>query len=572
MSENKSENTSTQATPLMDAITETPLPLLLNGSQGVIFGSLVLLLLVLSFLLSKSSKKGKLAKGRFGGSAEKARAKRFALKQLRAREKNAVSVWIGTPTQNPLSRSQPIYLPDAQRGMAVLGAPGTGKTVSVIDQVTLSVLEQGFPLILWDFKYPTQTSRLAPYAAKCGYDVRVFAPGFPESECCNPLDFLSDETDSLMARQLAEVMNANFKKIGHATEDGFFGPAGDQVTEGILMLSKGSSYPDLIMAQALVSRTNLAKQLLAKKDQLNPWIVASFGQLIASADSEKTVSSILATAANNLTRFMKPELVPAFVGKSTIPTRLEGKQLLILGIDREKRDVLAPLIATILHLLINKNVMGRKEPLFLIADEVPTLYLPSLHHWLNENREDGLCTVLGFQNIVQMEKIYGKELSRAIVGGCGTKIIFNPQDPETAKMFSDYLGGKEVTFKQKSKGRSGGKTSTNLAEHTQTRPLFEASEFLQLPTGRCIMLNPHFSKGKDAYIPLLESIKLTNDYQTIITWSRQCWPKLRDRLKQRSPKKGITERELKARYDEAQKMFPEPQKEDEPDSFLRHFG
>ena len=64
---------------------------------------------------------------------------------------------------------------------------------------------------------------------------------------------------------------------------------------------------------------------------------------------------------------MKPELVPAFTGSSTIPTRLQGKKLLILGIDREKRDVLAPLIATVLHLLVNKNVANREDPLFLLV-------------------------------------------------------------------------------------------------------------------------------------------------------------------------------------------------------------
>jgi type IV secretory pathway TraG/TraD family ATPase VirD4 len=131
-------------------------------------------------------KKGKLAKGYFGARWEKAAAKRVALKQMQGRKKNAVSVWVGTPTQNPLGK-QPLYLPDAQRGMAILGAPGTGKTVSVIDQVVISVIEQGFPAILWDFKYPSQTSRLAAYAVKNGYQLHIFAPGYPESEVCNPL-------------------------------------------------------------------------------------------------------------------------------------------------------------------------------------------------------------------------------------------------------------------------------------------------------------------------------------------------------------------------------------------------
>ncbi len=530
----------------------------IDPDQGTVLGFLalgILLLVIVQYFGGDG--KTKLAHSRFGGKAEKGKAKQKALEQLKKREKNAVSVWVGRPQPNPYAKQKPIYLPDAQRGMAVIGAPGTGKTVSIIDQVALSVFEQGFPAIVWDFKYPTQTSRLAPYAAKCGYDVKIFAPGFPESERCNPLDFLTDERDSLMARQLAEVMNANFKKIGHATEDGFFGPAGDQVTEGILMLAKGTKYPDLMMAQALVSRTDLAKQLIEKRTELDPWILASFGQLLASAKSEKTVSSILATAANNLTRFMKPELVPAFTGSSTIPTCLQGKKLLILGIDREKRDVLAPLIATVLHLLVNKNVANREDPLFLLADEIPTLYLPSLHHWLNENREDGLCTLLGFQNIAQMDKIYGKELSRAIVSACGTKVIFNPQDQETAKIFSEYLGEKEVKYKHKNKGRSGGKANHSTSIQIQTRPLMEASEFLSLPTGRCVMLNPHFRKGKNAYIPLLESINLHKDYKEIINWSKSCWGGIKQKMIERSPPKSISSEDLEDRRKEAELIFPE---------------
>ncbi|MCV3212396.1 hypothetical protein OGM63_02425 [Plectonema radiosum NIES-515] len=32
---------------------------------------------------------------------------------------------------------------------------------------------------------------------KRGYTVRIFAPGFPESETCNPLDLLRDEEDAI---------------------------------------------------------------------------------------------------------------------------------------------------------------------------------------------------------------------------------------------------------------------------------------------------------------------------------------------------------------------------------------
>jgi type IV secretory pathway TraG/TraD family ATPase VirD4 len=123
--------------------------------------------------------------------------------------------------------------PDAQRGIAVCGGPGSGKTFSVIDPAVRSAINQGFPIILYDFKYPSQTSRIAGYAAENGYNVRVFAPGYPESDVCNPLDFLKEDTDSLMARQMAEVLNKNFSTGGaNKSEDPFFTQAGDQLTEG----------------------------------------------------------------------------------------------------------------------------------------------------------------------------------------------------------------------------------------------------------------------------------------------------------------------------------------------------
>ena len=259
---------------------------------------------------------------------------------------------------------------------------------------------------------------------------------------------------------------------------------------------------------------------------------------------------------------MKVELLSAFCGETTLPMDLQGKQLLVLGLDREKREVLAPLIAAILHLIVNRNVSRKRlDPLFLVADEVPTLYLPALHNWLNENREDGLCTILGFQNMVQMEKIYGKDLAKAIIGGCATKIIFNPQDHDSAKLFSEYLGPKEVKFKQKSKGGGGkGGNTTNISEQTQTKPLFEASDFLQLPTGRCIILNPNFKKGKASYIPLLESIQLSQDYKTLLSWSEARWDKIRQRLTERSTQVSINREDLAARYELAEEMFPSADK------------
>ncbi len=526
------------------------------SSEGAAMLGCLALLLATGMLGGGS--KGKLAQGRLGGKKEKESAKKMALDQIEAKEHNEVALYLGRPQSKGV-----VFLPDMQRGTAVIGGPGCGKTDSVQLPMIYSALEQNFPCIVWDFKYPSLCSRIVGYAAKRGYKVEIFAPGYPESSVCNPLDFLKSEEDSLMARQFAETLNRNFKKGGQASnEDQFFGPAGDQLVEAILMLAKsirakdGNSLADLMTCQALLSLPDLPKRLAAHQNEINPWVYASFGQLMSASPSDKTVASIIATANRLFTTFMKAQILPALCGNSSIDIELTGKKLLVLGLDREKRDVLAPLVATILDLLVSRNVvLERKDPLMLFLDEVPTLYLPRLVNWLNENREDGLCTVLGFQNIVQLEEIYGKGWARAILGACATKIIFNPQDPESAKFFCELFDDKEVTYQQKSKSTGKGGGSHSISEQVQTRKLIAPGEMLSLPRGKCVMVNPWFASGDKAYLPLVEKLRLSLAYKVLKKKTVFHWKGCRQKLAKRTSQKPLHRSDLTNRYQRTSELF-----------------
>jgi type IV secretory pathway TraG/TraD family ATPase VirD4 len=245
----------------------------------------------------------------------------------------------------------------------------------------------------------------------------------------------------------------------------------------------------------------------------------------------------------------------------------------VLGLDREKRDVVGPLLATVLHMIVNRNVTKRrKDPLILALDELPTLYLPALVHWLNENREDGLVCLLGFQNLVQLEKAYGKELARAILGGCATKAIFNPQEYDSARLFSDFLGEHEIHYKQKSRGRSGGKASTNVSEQERTVKLFEASQFLKLPTGKCILISPGFQSKGESSIPIEQKIKLPPAELEAVEQSKNVWELIRSKLIKRTFQEVITKDNLQVRYEAVELMFPKikPAGKGESDSSNKH--
>lgn len=280
------------------------------------------LLGIAAFSIFSGGKKGKLATSYFGGGKETAKAKKKALKQVTAPKCDSATLYIGRhkfkdgrTKGEKGSGGTPLYIPDVQRGTAVIGAPGSGKSFSAINPMIYSAIDQGFPIVLYDFKYPTQ-AKVASYAKKMGYEVHVFAPGFPESEVCNPLDFLRDATDAETARQLATVINKNFKMMASSNEDAFFGPAGDQLTEAILMLTKGMQYPDIMTAAAILSSDRMVERLMAAN--LNPWIKISFGQLFSSAGSEKTIAGIAGTASLMFTRFMKKNTLGCFVVNSRV--------------------------------------------------------------------------------------------------------------------------------------------------------------------------------------------------------------------------------------------------------------
>ena len=515
----------------------------LSPQQIGILGACAVGILVLVILGNQGGgRKSRLATSRWAKGGDRSRAKKRSKQQINGREKNKVTLWVNGPTIKRVQRQEKstqykvsgdgktIYIPDAQRGISVIGGPGTGKTFSVIDPVVRSAIAQGFPLCLYDFKYPAQTQRVAALAQAAGYEVNIFAPGFPESQVCNPLDFIQDDTDAATARQIAEVLNRNFKLSAAQTEDPFFSNSGDQLVEATLLLAKALPHPDVMTAYTILSDPDLINRLKGI-NSINPWVGVAFGQLLSTAKSEKTVASIVSTAALVFTRFMKAGMLPAFCGKSTLPLDMTGKRLLIFGMDRNKRDVVGPLVATVLHMVITRNVtQPRTDPLVAVLDELPTLYLPNLVQWLNENREDGLCTLIGYQNQNQLEKAYGKELAQAIFGGTASKFMFNPQSAESADMFSRMLGDEEIRYKSKSRNTGGGKTSTTRSDQERTRRLFAPEQFNRLPQGHCVYINPGYGTRKEGSVPQKLKIKVATREVKAQTLSMDCWEPLKASL------------------------------------------
>ncbi len=568
--------------PIVDTLT-SPTALTLMGLFG---------LFALLSLMGDGSKGGKLSTAYWGGGQEKKKARIKALSQIANPERNSAALYIGTPDSVLLklqeqwlwsglkveprnAAANPIYIPDIQQGISVSGAAGTGKTFSVIDPLIRSALDQGFPTILYDFKFPTQSRRAIAYALKRGYQVRFFTPNFPFSDVCNLLDFLKDQEDAVASGQLAEVIAKNIDLNANASSDKFFEDAGATLVQGLFLLAKavaascGKQYADLMTCAAILSLPQLGLRLgySRERQQFPIWTMRPLAQLISVASAPETESSIIGTAQRTFEKFLKKDFIGAFSGDSTIRMELDGKMLLVCGLDRNNRDIVGPLMAAVIHMIVSRNVSRptpRKEPLCVFLDELPTMYLPQLYEWLTQNREDGFCGTIGFQNLAQLEKVYGKEVAKIIFGNCATKFLFNPQEVESAKYFSEALGEFDVLYSTKSRSHNSGKNrsgSRSTAENRQKRSLFEPSQFMKLGRGRSIIINPAHERGDEQYIPLKQKIKIPPDELKEMQWSQAQWPKLWDYFA--SHQTDLVDddkrrKQFEERYELVNRLFPLP--------------
>ncbi|WP_414756129.1 type IV secretory system conjugative DNA transfer family protein [Anabaena sp. CCY 9910] len=549
--------------------------------------------LVLAKTMEGRGATNKLARARWAGGREKTAARKLACKQITEHRHNRVALYIGTPrgtkfqvvgnkriTNIPEDKNR-LYLPDVQRGILVSGSGGSGKTFSLINPLIRSAIDQGLPIIIYDYKYCHQESekaeakgqapKLAGYAVERGYEVTILSPGFPESGVANPLDFLRSPTDAEMARQLAIVLNRNFKLTsGDSSDSGFFANAGDQLAQAIFMLARSTSFPDIMMCHQLLSLPRLIDRI--QQADLNPWVKVAFDQFLSVAGSPETASSIVGTTSGLFTRFMTPSTLSAFCGTTNIPLDLKGRKMVIFGMDKEKRDVIAPLLVSILHILVSRNVAKKRtEPLVLALDELPTLYLPALVDWLNQNREDGLVSILGFQNISQLEKAYSEEVANAIFGGCATKAFFNPQDDVAGQRFSNFLGDEQIKHKERSR-TSGGKggASTSLSEQNSTRNLFEINQFNSLPEGRAIIVSPGFRGGREVGLPLLEQIQIPQADRNSEVESVKEWYKLQQKFITQSTLREPSGEELEIRRLEAERLLPLVEEKAEAEKIMQN--
>lgn len=165
----------------------------------------------------------------------------------------------------------------------------------------------------------------------------------------------------------------------------------------------------------------------------------------------------------------------------------EDDSWLFLQCKPQERALIRPLLAAWISSAIRGLLalpIDLNRRIWFVIDELPTLQrIKDLETLLTEGRKYGGCGIISLQSPAQLENIYGRDLTKIIIGNTATKVIFRERDPEIAERISHAFGSQEVMEIQEgiSYGASEVRDGVNLSMQNKTRPVISASQILELP-------------------------------------------------------------------------------------------
>jgi len=335
-----------------------------------------------------------------------------------------------------------------QRGCMVIGIPGSGKTYSIYGPFFRQMMQKGYAMFVYDYKYPDLTHRvmnelLDNYGC---YPVKpkLYIVNFDDplhSHRFNPIHprYLTDPID---ATEIAEVIMKNANRE-NAKGDDFFSLSARCYIDLLIWFLKiyeGGKYctfPHLIELMGQDYRAVF--EILKKFDELEVKR-NTFADAIQDQAYEQLQGQI-ASARVPLNRFASKTLYWTLSGDdfSLEINNPDEPKIICVGNNPRRQSVYGTTLAMLMSQLFKIiNNPGKMHSAVLI-DELPTIYLKGLDNLINTARSNRVAVVIGAQDKSQLVKDYDQKESDVIFNTVGN-VFAGAVKGDTAESLSKSFG------------------------------------------------------------------------------------------------------------------------------------
>ena len=335
------------------------------------------------------------------------------------------------------------------RGSMVIGTPGSGKSYSIYGPFIRQMIQKGYSLFVYDYKFPDLTRRvmnelldnidcygeLKPRMYVVNFDDPLYSHRF------NPIHprYLQDPIDST---EIAEVILKNANRE-NAKGDDFFSLSARCYIDLLiwfLKIYKGGIYctfPHLIELMGQDYREVL--DVLKKFDELEVKRT-TFADAMKDQAYEQLQGQI-ASARVPLIRFASKTLYWTLSGDDFSLEMNDPKapKIICVGNNPKRQSVYGTTLAMLMSQLFKiVNNPGKRHSAVLI-DELPTIYLKGLDNLINTARQNQVAVVIGAQDKSQLVKDYDQKESDVIFNTVGN-VFSGAVKGSTAESLSKSFG------------------------------------------------------------------------------------------------------------------------------------
>ena len=361
----------------------------------------------------------------------------------------------GIQLESQDSNDLPINNPQA--GVLITGLPGCGKTKYLIEPLLYKMIQKGYTGIVYDYdfnaidKQGDENYCLSQLVYNCNRMLETRKKRFininfqniQKSAQVNPIasQYIKDRAKlsqyvyTFLSNLSPELSNKNDFWIKNTSA----------LLESIIIYLDNNYKPFCTIPHAILMGLQDIKQLITlvcrdKEAKLyaSPILDALKGSKEQLAGVTANFKVALKSLLNkNIFWALSDDQVPLVVNDK------EGPTLLTIGNDPTGKDIYSPIIAMIISVVMSNMYSHDREKSFLVLDELPTLFIPSLANIPATARKYGIATVAAIQNQAQLEKRYGTIGARELVNTFANHIIGKSSYRES-KLASDMLGQYET--------------------------------------------------------------------------------------------------------------------------------
>lgn len=376
------------------------------------------------------------------------------------------------------------------RATMILGTPGSGKSFSVYNPFIEQMIDKGYCMFVYDYKFPDLTeivynetlrkyplTRNPQFGIVEGAEEWIAEKGTPSfyvinfkdprfSNRCNPIHkrYIQDPADSA---EIADIVMKNVSP-GMVEKEDFFAMSAKVYLDSIiyfLSIYKGGIYctfPHVIELMSIDYKKVF--QILSAQPELETKIKPFASALEAGAQDQ--LQGQIASATIPLNKMASPALYWVLSGDdfSLDMNNPEDPKIICVGNDPDRQQIYGTTLALFTSRMFKLINHKGKRKCGVLLDELPTIFIKGLDNLIATARSNKVAIVLGAQDKSQLIRDYSQKEADVIFNTVGN-IFAGQVNGKTAEDLSRSFG-KEFR-EQQSQTQNIDSESLNISFHQE---------------------------------------------------------------------------------------------------------